>query len=267
VTLRPGAVALPGDLVLPYVEHGDGDGVPIAFLHAYADSWRSFEQVLSALPPWIRAIAVSQRGHGAATKPVGGYAVDDFVDDVVSFLTALTLDRAVLVASSSAGFTARQLAVAHPELVSGVVLIGAPWSLRERAPSLAFVETVATLEDPVSPDFVRDFVAGTSSERVPRVFLEAMVVESLEVPAHVWKLTLDGLLAASPVGAGAIDAPTLVIWGDRDELVPRDDQERLLAESRRSRLLVYEGAGHIPHWETPERVAADIAVFAAGLGR
>jgi pimeloyl-ACP methyl ester carboxylesterase len=267
VSLRPGTAALSDDLVLPYVEHGDAEGFPIVFLHACADSWRSFEHVLLSLPQWIRAVAVSQRGHGDATKPVSGYGVADFADDVASFLAALALDDAVLVASSSAGFTARRLAVAHPELTTGLVLVGAPWSLRGRASSLAFVETVAKLEDPVGPAFVREFVASTSSERVPPAFLDRMVAESLEVPAHVWKQTLDGLLAASPVGTGAIDAPMLVIWGDRDELVPREDQERLLEEARRSRLFVYEGAGHIPHWEVPERVAADIAAFAAELGR
>jgi pimeloyl-ACP methyl ester carboxylesterase len=267
VTFRPGTAALSRGVVLPYVEHGDADGVPVVFLHAYADSWRSFEHVLLSLPPWIRAVAVSQRGHGDATKPVSGYGVADFVDDVVTFLAVLALDRAILVASSSAGFTARHLAVTHPELVTGVVLIGVPWSLRERAPSLAFVDAVANLEDPVNPVFVRDFVGGTSSERVPPTFLDAMVEESLKVPAHVWKQTLDGLLDAPPVDADSIVAPALVIWGERDVLVPREDQELLLAEARGSRLLVYGGAGHIPHWETPDRVAADIASFADEIGR
>jgi hypothetical protein len=65
------------------------------------------------------------------------------------------------------------------------VLIGAPWSLRERAPSLGFLGAVAALEDPVDPAFVRDIVTSTSSERVPQRFLETMIGESLKVPAHV----------------------------------------------------------------------------------
>lgn len=267
MTLRTGTAVLSDDLALPYVEHGDADGLPVVFLHAYADSWRSFEHVLLSLPRWIRAVAVSQRGHGDATKPPCGYRVEDFAADVEGLLEALGIDRAVLVASSSAGFTVRHLAAERPELVTGAVLIGVPWSLRERAPSLGFVEAVARLEDPVSTAFVRDFVTGTSSERVPAGFLEAMVEESLKVPTHVWKQTLEGLLAASPVDTASIAAPTLVIWGGSDDLVPREDQDRLLAEARASRLLVYEGVGHIPHWEVPDRVAADIAAFAADIGR
>ena len=238
------------------------------FLHAYADSWRSFEEVLSHLPSGTHAIALTQRGHGDAAKPAHGYAVQDFVGDLAGFLGGLQLERTALVASSSAGFTAQQLAVDHPESVAGLVLIGTPWSLRERAPSLGFLEAVAALEDPVDHAFVRDFVESTSSERVPRRFIETMVGESLKVPAHVWQETLEGLLAAVPPAETAlITVPTLIVWGDRDELAPCEDQERLLAAISGSRLVVYEGAGHVVHWEQPQRVARDIAAFATDLSR
>lgn len=264
MTLRSGTCRLSSSLELPYVERGDADGFPIVFLHAYADSWRSFERVLSHLPAWIHAVAVTQRGHGDATKPSGGYRVVDFVGDLTEFLDAVGLDSATLVASSSAGFTARQLAVLRPERVNGMVLIGVPWSLRRRTPSLGFLEAVSTLDDPVDPAFVHDFVEGTSSKHVPRDFLDAMIAESLKVPAHVWKKTLDGLLAATEE-TEVITAPTLIVWGDRDELAPREDQERLRGAIAGSELLVYEGVGHLVHWEQPERVAADIAAFVADL--
>jgi pimeloyl-ACP methyl ester carboxylesterase len=213
MTLRSGTCRIADSIELPYVERGDGDGFPVVLLHAYADSWRSFERVLPHFPPWIRAVAVTQRGHGEATKPPHGYWVEDFVDDLTAFLDGIGLDRATLVASSSAGFTARRLAALRPARVTGMVLIGVPWSLGERASSLSFVETVAALADPVDPGFVRNFVEGTSSKRVPRDFLAAMTAESLKVPSHVWKQALDDLLAASPEGTDSIAVPTLILWG------------------------------------------------------
>jgi pimeloyl-ACP methyl ester carboxylesterase len=56
-------------------------------------------------------------------------------------------------------------------------------------------------------------------------------------------------------------APTLILWGDRDGLCSRGDQEALLAAIAGSRLVVYEGAGHGLHWEEPERFAADLVAF------
>jgi pimeloyl-ACP methyl ester carboxylesterase len=234
-------------------------------LHAYADSWRSFERVLAHLPPTVRAVAPTQRGHGDATKPASGYRVDDFAADLAALLELLELERVVLVASSSAVFTVEQVCSDRPERVRGLVFIGAPWSLAERAPSLDFLQSVDALTDPVDPSFVRDFVAGTSSGRVPRAFLDTMVEESRKVPAHVWKETLAGLLEARPPDPGAIAVPTLVIWGDRDGLIPREDQERFLAAIPTARLIVYEGAGHVVHWEQPGRVADDVAAFVAEL--
>ena len=59
----------------------------------------------------------------------------------------------------------------------------------------------------------------------------------------------------------AITAPTLLLWGDQDALVPRTEQDTLLAAIPGSRLVVYNGAGHSPNWEEPKRVARDIETF------
>jgi pimeloyl-ACP methyl ester carboxylesterase len=262
VTLR---ARVSGDVELPYVDVGPGDGDPVVLAHAYADSWRSFERVLVHLPSSVRAITPTQRGHGDASKPASGYRIGDFAADLLALLDRLEVERGVLVASSSAVFTVEQVCLDHPERVRALVLIGAPWSLAERAPSFDFIRSVEALTDPVDRSFVRDFVVGTSSERVPADFLDVMVEEAGKVPAHVWKQTLAGLLRAQPPVPGAITVPTLVVWGDRDELIPREDQQRFLAAIPGARLAVHEGAGHVVHWERPEPVAAEIAAFVAEL--
>ncbi len=257
---------LPNGLELPYVEQGAPSGIPVVFLHAYADSWRSFERLLPHLPRSIRALALTQRGHGDAGRPPTGYGVEDFAGDLAAFMDALDLDRAALVASSSSSFTVQRFAIDNPSRVLGVVLIGVPWSLRDKRVGSSLVDAVSELCDPVDPGFVRDFVESMIVGPVPRAFLEAMIGESLKMPAHVWKATMEGLLeTAPPTETGAISAPTLIVWGDRDDFVPRSDQEKLAASIPGSQLVVYEGVGHVVHWEVPERVAADIAAFAGGF--
>jgi pimeloyl-ACP methyl ester carboxylesterase len=88
----------------------------------------------------------------------------------------------------------------------------------------------------------------------------------VRVPAHVWMAGLAGLTAAVPPSeSGTITAPTLIIWGERDELLPLQDGYLLAAAIPSSRLIVYEDTGHLVLWEQPERVATDLADFAAGL--
>lgn len=60
-------------VTLPYVEQGDPSGVPVLFVHGYANSSRSFAPLLPPLPGSFHAVALSQRGHGDASPPAEGY--------------------------------------------------------------------------------------------------------------------------------------------------------------------------------------------------
>jgi non-heme chloroperoxidase len=263
------SVELPGRVRLPYVEQGDPSGVPVVLLHAIADSWRSFEPVLSELPESIHAFALTQRGHGDASRPARGYHSRDFAADLVAFMDALHLEAAVVVGGSSGGFIARRFALDHPERTLGLVLLGSPAILRDKPGMLAMWDsTISELKDPISPDLVREFAEGTLTRPVPQAFLETIVQENLKVPARVWRETFEGLLDDDSLGElGKIKAPTLIVWGDQDAILLRSDQKSLAAAIMGSRLLVYPGAGHAFYWEDPGRVASDLAAFIAELER
>ena len=94
-------------------------------------------------------------------------------------------------------------------------------------------------------------------------YMDAIVANSARMPARVWKAYLEGLLEAEvPTEGGTIAVPTLILWGDQDGFCPRSDQDALLAAIPEARLRTYRGVGHCPHWEQPERVAAEVAAFA-----
>lgn len=263
------SVELPNQLKLPYVEQGDSSGVPVVLLHAIADSWHSFERVLPHLPSSIHAFALTQRGHGDASRPPEGYRPHDFSADLAAFMDALHLQGAVIVGGSSGGVIARRFAIDHPERTLGLVLLGSPATLRDKPGVLELWDsTISKLTDPVDPGFVREFAEGTLAQPVPQAFVETMVQENLKVPARVWKATFEGLLEDDSFGElNKINARTLIVWGDQDAFLPRADQETLEAAITGSRLVVYPGAGHAVYWEEPGRVASDLAAFIEGLVR
>jgi pimeloyl-ACP methyl ester carboxylesterase len=85
-------------------------------------------------------------------------------------------------------------------------------------------------------------------------------------PARVWKAAFRGLLDAEvPIESGTIAAPTLIVWGERDDLCPRSGQEALAAAIAGAELVTYPGTGHAVGCELPARTAADIAAFALRL--
>ena len=133
--------------------------------------------------------------------------------------------------------------------------------------ALAFWEVVSALEDPIDPDFVREFQESTLAQPVSPAFIDTVVAESLKVPARVWQAALhEGHLDANIAGElGRITAPTLIVAGDRDSIHPRAEQEALMRAIPHARLIVYPDAGHALHWEEPARFAADLVVFLDAL--
>ncbi|MDQ3771333.1 MAG: alpha/beta hydrolase [Actinomycetota bacterium] len=256
-------VSLPHGPTLSYAAQGDQSAVPLVFLPGPTDSWLSYRPVLDQLPSWIRAIAVSQRGHGDSDKPATGYRVGDFAHDAVRLLDALDVERAFLIGHSGSCLVARRVAIDRPERVAGLVLEASPATLLGDAGLNDFVESVvSTLQDPIGTTFARSFVADTSSPDVDPDLSDELVRELLKVPARVWRELFASLLDYDDRSDLArITTPTLLIWGDADVLVRRDMQEELIAHIPSARLVVYSGVGHTPRWEDPSRFASDVATF------
>jgi non-heme chloroperoxidase len=227
--MTPLRIRVRSGLEMEYFEQGDRSGVPVVMLHGFTDSCRSFEPVLEHLPLSIRALSLSQRGHGETDRPPSDYHPAFFVTDVIAFLDALEIDRAVVVGHCMGGVIAERVAIAHPGRVVALAMLAAPASV---------------------------------AANLPEARLEMMVEESLKVPARVWRSVLSGLFQVeNGPYRPRITVPTLIIWGDRDAFIPGSDVEAIRAGIPHAELLVYAGAGHAMHWETPARVARDIVGF------
>lgn len=255
-------VTLASGLALSYKDQGDRSGPVLALLPGPTDSWRSYSTVLDRMPPSIRTIAVSQRGHGDSDKPPSGYRIDDFADDVVALLDELGIERAVLAGHSASCFTSRRVAIDRPQRVTGLVLEASPMTLQGDADLERFVASVSELHDPIDPEFARSFVADTSSGAVQPQVLNELVHETLKVPARVWREMFAAMLQYDDLSElPRIAVPTLLVWGDADGLVTREMQEQLAAALPSAELIVYPGAGHTPRWEEPVRFASDLVAF------
>jgi non-heme chloroperoxidase len=261
-TLR--AADLPNGVRLPYAEQGSPDGIPVVLLHGITDSWHSFEPVLPYLPSSVHAYAVTQRGHGDASRP-GSYRLGDLVDDVAGFMDAVGLASAVVAGHSMGSIVATRFAIDHPHRTRGLVVMGG-------APTFTalgldeMTEELAAMSDPVDVDYLRAFQESTLAHPVPADYLDLVVSESAKVSIDTFRaLWNDTVLTDASADLGTVAAPTLVVWGERDAFSPRRAQDELVAAIPGARLSVYAGAGHAMHWEEPARFAAELAGFAEGV--
>ena len=261
------SVELSSGVRLSYAEQGSG--LPVVLLHGVTDSRLSFEPVLPYLPSSLHVFALTQRGHGDSDRPVVGYSPRDFAADLAAFMDAMRLEAAIIVGHSMSTSIAQRFALDHPSRTLGLVLEGAFVAGWRASPAVVelWEDHISKLTDPVDPGFVREFQESTLARPIPPAFLDAAIRESLKVPARVWRAIFAGFLEQDfSAQLHRIAAPTLIMWGERDAICPRREQEALAAAIGGARLATYPGAGHALHWEQPREFAADLVTFIEGLG-
>jgi non-heme chloroperoxidase len=202
------------------------------------------------------------RGHGLSDHPPRGYTRAEFASDITALLKVLDLRDVTLVGHSLGSFVAQVVAQNDVEgRVSRLVLVGSgPGRARDKdAPVSSYF---ASVKDPISYEFARDFQASTAFVPLPPAFLEMMIAEVQRVPAAMFHELAKG--SADPMhveNLGRIRARTLLLWGDKDAMFSKADQDSLLAAIPGSGLISYANTGHALHWERPGRFVTDLMTF------
>jgi pimeloyl-ACP methyl ester carboxylesterase len=255
------SVLLKTGVRLRYAYKGDPAGTPVIMLHGYGDSWFSYSPILPLLDKKYRVYIPDQRGHGDSDRPAKGYELKQFAADVVAFMDAMNVKQATIVGHSMGSFVAQHVAAQVPERVNKLVLIGSATRIRNNV-VMDLQREINVLIDPMPEKFVRDFQTGVVFQPLPQEFFDGVVRESLKLPARVWREVMAQMLAPeADVELRRIKSPTLIIWGEKENIFPRSEQDSLVAALPYAVLKVYPDTGHAPNWERPERFAKDLQEF------
>ncbi|WP_246679262.1 alpha/beta hydrolase [Mesorhizobium sp. B2-6-2] len=245
-----------GGLDLAYVEI-PGSEPPLVLVHGFTDTSRSFSLLAPHLPG-RRLIMPDLRGHGVS-QAGEGCGVADFADDIAGLIRRLRLDRPVVVGHSLGGMVSIALAARHPKLVGGLVILASalmPGFEQDHQ----LIDEVAALRDPISP--VDPFYHWWHACRpgVPRAFLAGLAKDASAIPAARWRAILEEVRRTDLTAAAhAVQAPTLIVAGERDPLFGEAHQRAMAGALTGSRLVWAQDCGHNPHWEDPAFVAEAIA--------
>jgi pimeloyl-ACP methyl ester carboxylesterase len=256
-----------------------GEGPLLVLLHGIASTAETWAPVIDALAARHTVLAPDLLGHGDSAKPRGDYSLGAYASGVRDLVAALGYDRATVVGHSLGGGIAMQFAYQFPERVERLVLIGSGGLGREvhpvlRAATLPGSELVLAL---VGGAWLR--ATGGAVGGVLARFGLRTGEDLAGVAAGIGALADAGARAAfvrtarAAIDAGgqrvsatdrlylAADLPTLIVWGERDPIIPVDHGRAAHAAIPGSRLEVFEGAGHFPHREAPARFVAVIEDF------
>jgi non-heme chloroperoxidase len=127
---------------------------------------------------------------------LAGYSPHDFAADLAAFVDAFGPERAVIAGHSMGSYVAERFAIDYPERTLGLVLLGAFATVADHPAWTGLWQVAAELEDPIDASLVAEFQQSTLAQPVPREFFGLAVQESLEVPAHVWRATIEAFQGA-----------------------------------------------------------------------
>jgi pimeloyl-ACP methyl ester carboxylesterase len=259
--------------------HRAGEGPLLVLLHGIASTAETWAPVVEPLAARHTVLAPDLLGHGDSAKPRGDYSLGAYASGVRDLVAALGYDRATVVGHSLGGGIAMQFAYQFPERVERLVLIGSGGLGREvhpilRAATLPGSELVLALVGGAWLRATGGAVGGVLARFGLRTGEDlagvATGIGSLADAGargafvHTARAAIDARgqrVSATDRLYLAADLPTLIVWGERDPIIPVDHGRAAHAAIPGSRLEVFEGAGHFPHREAPARFVAVIEDF------
>ena len=261
-----------------YRTAGDGDQV-VLLIHGIVGCAAQWDQVVPLLAERYTVVAPDLLGHGQSAKPRGDYSLGAYAASVRDLLVALGHRRATVVGHSLGGGVAMQFAYEYPPFAERLVLVSSGGLGREVHPILrAATLPGSELVLPVIANQRLHGVAGAIGGALGRLGLR--LGEDLAEMArgygsladagarmafiHTLRAVLD--LTGQRVSATdrlylAALLPSLVIWGDRDPLIPVEHASIADRELPNNRMEIFEGAGHFPQLSDPMRFAFTLIDF------
>ena len=258
-----------------------GDGPPIVLIHGITSSARTWREVMPGLAEDHTVIALDLLGHGQSGKPRGDYSLGAYASGIRDLLAVLDIGRVTVVGHSLGGGVAMQFGYQFPHRVGRLVLVdsgglGNEVALYLRAATLPGAEYVIPL---LFSQPARDTARavgralgrlGVRSSPNTRGLAEGM--ESLGDPDKRRAFVHTARSVIDPSGQ-RVDArdrlylskgvPTMLIWGEKDRVIPMKHGLQAHELMPHSRLAILPGAGHFSHNDDPDRFVALLSDFIA----
>lgn len=268
-------LAAPGDLLdvaglrLHVRDSGPKNAPALVLLHGFASSLHTWEPWARMLETDHRVVRLDLPGSGlTGLDPNNDYSQERMEKVVLALMDQLGLKRATLVGNSMGGRVAWAFASSHPERVDKLVLIspdgfaspGRDYGQRFEAPAMLKIMTRVLPRAIVRPQLASAY---GDPERLTDVTFERYYDLMLAPGARAAMIaTMEQTVISDPIPMLArINAPTLLLWGERDALIPFSNAADYLKALPNARLVSFPKLGHVPFEEAPEDTIGALRSF------
>ncbi|HSF36786.1 MAG TPA: alpha/beta fold hydrolase [Nocardioides sp.] len=278
IPLAPQTAVLHGQ-ALSYVDSGSGPAV--LFIHGILGSQRQWSHLVDEVDEDHRVVVPDLFGHGDSAKPTGDYSLGSHAATLRDLLDHLSIERVTLVGHSLGGGIAMQFYYLFPERVDRLVLVASGGLGREvnlvlRSATLPGAEQVLGVIAS-GPVLERVEALGRGAQKVGwkpgadigaiwRGFTSLGDRESRRAFLATTRAVIDfggQSISAHDHLAGVTPPPTMVVWGSKDRMIPAWHALTAQRALSQCRVELFEGAGHFPHLDDPDRFARMLREFMA----
>lgn len=259
---------------LYYELHGNGE--PLVLIPGIGyDGWM-WHRMIPGLEDHFQVISIDNRGAGQSDKPAGPYTAQILAADIVGMLDDFGIAKAHILGHSMGGFIAQALAIDYPERVDRLILSATNFGGPRHVPITP--EAMAVLTD-VSGDPIARLRRGIVISCAPG-FAEAnpefvaywvnyRIAHPIDPAGYQAQLAIGlGLLAEAASfehRLAGVTAPTLILFGAHDRVVPQANAALLAASLPDARVEILPDAGHFFPFETPDAASAAVIQFLKGI--
>ena len=253
-------------------EGRSSESIPLVLIHGTGSSLHTFNDWAEELKKDYRVIRMDLPGYGLTGPfPEPDYSIDAYVGFIEQFLDSMGVDKCLIGGNSLGGHIAWRFATEYPKRINKLILINsAGYPNKSKSEPIAF----RVAKTPV----LRNALTFITPKSIARSSIENVYADKTKVTEELvdryFELTLragnrqafiDRFSAKKDPNAykriRQIQQPTLILWGDQDELIPVENAERFHRDLPNDTLVILENAGHVPMEEIPERSLEVVKAF------
>jgi pimeloyl-ACP methyl ester carboxylesterase len=262
---------------LNYVDVGAGDGPPVVFVHGIAGCWQNWLENIPRFAQERRVLALDLPGFGASDDLVREPTMRDYGRTVEAFCERLGLGQVALVGNSMGGFIAAETTIGAPDRVERLVLCSSagisqtelhhqPILAASRALAMGGARSAAEIRMAVTRPRLRHAVFAVIVRHPTRIPADILFEISRGAGRDAFVPVMRAILEYDfRDRLPEIRCPTLIVWGEKDAIIPASDAyeyERLIPGTQP--VVMMEDTGHVPMIERPVTFNDTVLEFLSG---
>jgi len=246
-----------------FLEDGVSKSKHALFLHGLGASAERWSKVMPIFAKHFHVVAPDIIGFGYSDKPEVSYTMPFFLDFVKGFANALGMKHLSLIGASLGGHIAAELAITSKNMIEKLVLVTPAGIMKEPTPVLNYY--IATAMYPTFDNAKKAFEQMAGNRNAVDTVYARDFVNRMQLPnaKYAFMSSITGSKAAPNLSGrlGSIEAPTLIVWGEKDSLIPVRYARKFQSEIKGSKLAIIKSGGHTPYFEKPEVFSYTVLEF------